>query len=443
MAISRVTVLTSGRGSNLRALLEAERDGRLEGTIAAVISNRAAIPALDIAAAHGVPCFVVPSRDYADRADFDMALAEAIDATEPDLVVLAGFMRILGPAMVGALRGPDAQHPSVAAAFVSRSRHAPPRAGGRRAHPRLHGAFRDRDARPRPDRRAGRGTRAAEATTKRRWPRACSRSSTGCCRRRCARSARDGSSSPGVGSTLRTKWCPPPRSRSPRPTVNPAAPPISTSIPTSPSTRPRAMRDERRSPRTRPSAPFVRGCRGEPSSSGSLLSIALHAALSFWPDGRTTRRRMPALAGIHRGNAAAAIAGGDGDGQGAAATPAPDRDPPAGAQSRRWSRPPPASRNRPSSSRRRRPSPPDRNLPTETVAAAAPDAAPGRTAEDPAPTRRPRLQGVSRVSGLPDRRSGLPIRARGSRVSHHDDRRSQGTRGDLRARAGETRKPRA
>ena len=135
MAISRVTVLTSGRGSNLRALIEAERAGRLDGTIVAVVGNRAGIPALDIAAAHGIPCFVVPSRGYADRADFDVALAEAIDATEPDLVVLAGFMRILGPAMVGRYEGRMLNiHPSLLPSYPGLDTHRRALADGVRIH---------------------------------------------------------------------------------------------------------------------------------------------------------------------------------------------------------------------------------------------------------------------------------------------------------------------
>ena len=135
MAISRVTVLTSGRGSNLRALIEAEGDGRLEGTITAVIANRAAIPALGIAAAHGVPGFVVPNENYAVRADFDEALAAAIDATEPDLVVLAGFMRILGPAMVARYEGRMLNiHPSLLPSYPGLDTHRRALADGVRIH---------------------------------------------------------------------------------------------------------------------------------------------------------------------------------------------------------------------------------------------------------------------------------------------------------------------
>jgi len=128
-------VLTSGRGSNLRALFDSEADGRLEGTIAAVISNRAAIPALDIAATHGVPGFVVPHEAYADRDAFDAALGAAIDATEPDLVVLAGFMRVLGPELVGRYAGRMLNiHPSLLPAYPGLHTHRRALADGVRIH---------------------------------------------------------------------------------------------------------------------------------------------------------------------------------------------------------------------------------------------------------------------------------------------------------------------
>ena len=83
MPIPRVTVLTSGRGSNLAALLAAEHDGRLGGTIASVISNRAEAPALAIAASHHVAATVIEHRGFAERVAFDVALGAAIDASEP------------------------------------------------------------------------------------------------------------------------------------------------------------------------------------------------------------------------------------------------------------------------------------------------------------------------------------------------------------------------
>ena len=131
-------------------------------TVAAVISNRAdARWPRDRAASHGVAASGRRSRALRDRDAFDAALAAAIDASEPDLVVLAGFMRVLGRAFVRALRGPHAQHPSVAAARLSRPRHPPPRAGRRRAHPRLHRAFRHAGLDHGPIDRARRGAGAS------------------------------------------------------------------------------------------------------------------------------------------------------------------------------------------------------------------------------------------------------------------------------------------
>jgi phosphoribosylglycinamide formyltransferase-1 len=135
MALPRITVLTSGRGSNLRALLAAERESRLNGTIATVIGNRPAIPALDIAAAHGVPAVVVPHAAYPERDAFDVALGEAIDASEPDLIVLAGFMRVLGPELVGRYEGRMLNiHPSLLPSYPGLDTHRRALADGVRVH---------------------------------------------------------------------------------------------------------------------------------------------------------------------------------------------------------------------------------------------------------------------------------------------------------------------
>lgn len=96
----RITVLLSGRGTNLAALLAAMRKGTLGGTITRVISNRPEAAALAVAHSHGVATTVVDHREYATRDAFDTALGDAIDADLPDLVVLAGFMRVLGAAFV-------------------------------------------------------------------------------------------------------------------------------------------------------------------------------------------------------------------------------------------------------------------------------------------------------------------------------------------------------
>jgi len=99
--VKNIVILISGRGSNLRALLEA----KLPCRIAAVISNRANAGGLKIAQAQGIPTAVVEHRDYADRDSFDAALAQTIDAFHPDFVVLAGFMRVLTEGFVARYHG--------------------------------------------------------------------------------------------------------------------------------------------------------------------------------------------------------------------------------------------------------------------------------------------------------------------------------------------------
>ncbi len=95
-----LVVLVSGRGSNLRALLEAIEAGRCRARVVAVISDRESAPALELARARSIPAVVVKPKDHPDRAAWDRALAGAIAAHAPSLVVLAGFMRIVGEAVL-------------------------------------------------------------------------------------------------------------------------------------------------------------------------------------------------------------------------------------------------------------------------------------------------------------------------------------------------------
>ncbi len=135
MAIPRITVLISGRGSNLAALLGAERKGELGGTVSAVISNRPDASGLGVAAEHGVATACVDHRGFADRALFDAALADAIDTSEPDVVVLAGFMRVLGPAFVQRFRGRMLNiHPALLPAYPGLDTHRRALADGVRVH---------------------------------------------------------------------------------------------------------------------------------------------------------------------------------------------------------------------------------------------------------------------------------------------------------------------
>jgi phosphoribosylglycinamide formyltransferase-1 len=112
--VKRVVILISGRGSNMQALL----DARLPAVIGAVISNNPSAGGLAIATARGVATQVVDHRGYADRETFDRALAQALDAFAPELVVLAGFMRVLTPWFVQRYSGRLINiHPSLLPAF--------------------------------------------------------------------------------------------------------------------------------------------------------------------------------------------------------------------------------------------------------------------------------------------------------------------------------------
>ncbi len=135
MALPRITVLISGRGSNLGALLAAERAGRLGGTVTAVVSNRPDAGGLELARRHDVATKVVDHRGYAGRDAFDAALGAVVDAAAPDLVVLAGFMRILGAGFVARHAGRMLNiHPSLLPAYPGLHTHRRALADGVRIH---------------------------------------------------------------------------------------------------------------------------------------------------------------------------------------------------------------------------------------------------------------------------------------------------------------------
>lgn len=98
--MKRIVVLVSGNGSNLQAILDACQQGRINGSIAAVFSNKAEAFGLERAREAGVPAHALAASQFADREAFDRQLMLEIDAYAPDLVVLAGYMRILSPAFV-------------------------------------------------------------------------------------------------------------------------------------------------------------------------------------------------------------------------------------------------------------------------------------------------------------------------------------------------------
>lgn len=114
----RLAVLVSGRGSNLQAILDAVATRRLAVTVAGVFSDRARAPALERARAAGVPAQALSARGFDSRAAFDQALFEQIDAVRPDLVVCAGYMRLIDPAAVAPRAGRMINiHPSLLPAF--------------------------------------------------------------------------------------------------------------------------------------------------------------------------------------------------------------------------------------------------------------------------------------------------------------------------------------
>ncbi len=113
-----IGVLISGRGSNLQALIEAIAEGRLNASIAVVISNRADAAGLARARAAGIDVVVLDHRTFPSRDAFDRAVADALRARGVSLVCLAGFMRLIGPPLLEAF--PNAIlniHPSLLPAF--------------------------------------------------------------------------------------------------------------------------------------------------------------------------------------------------------------------------------------------------------------------------------------------------------------------------------------
>ncbi len=122
--MKRVVILISGRGSNMEALIAARDAGELPVSIAAVISNRPEARGLETAARAGIAAVALDHKAFESREAFDGALAECIDQHAPDLVVLAGFMRILGEDFVRHYEGRLLNiHPSLLPAFPGLNTH--------------------------------------------------------------------------------------------------------------------------------------------------------------------------------------------------------------------------------------------------------------------------------------------------------------------------------
>ena len=115
---ARLVVLVSGEGTNLQALIDACRDDSYGAQVVAVGADRPAIGALTRAERAGIPAFTVRLGDYAARADWDAALTRACAAYQPDLIVLAGFMKLVGKQFLDSFGGRCVNtHPALLPSF--------------------------------------------------------------------------------------------------------------------------------------------------------------------------------------------------------------------------------------------------------------------------------------------------------------------------------------
>lgn len=131
----RLAVLASGAGTNLQALIDAIAAGGLDATIVGVFSDKAKAVALDRARAAGVPATALSPKAFASREAFDAAFFAAVDAARPDLIVCAGYMRIISAAEIE--HRPDRMinlHPSLLPAFKGLHTHRQALAAGVAEH---------------------------------------------------------------------------------------------------------------------------------------------------------------------------------------------------------------------------------------------------------------------------------------------------------------------
>jgi len=130
----RIVILISGRGSNMEAIVQRCAEQRWPARVVAVVANRADAGGLDFAAAHGIATAVVDHKSQPSRDAFDAELARVVDSHAPDLVLLAGFMRILGAAFVQRYEGRLLNiHPSLLPSFTGLHTHRRALAAGCKA----------------------------------------------------------------------------------------------------------------------------------------------------------------------------------------------------------------------------------------------------------------------------------------------------------------------
>ena len=130
-----IVILISGRGSNMEAIVKAAAAEQWPARVAAVVSNRADAEGLQFAQAHGIATAIVANRDYATREAFDSALQQTIDRYQPDVVVLAGFLRILTAGFVEHYAARMLNiHPSLLPAFPGLHTHRRALEAGAKTH---------------------------------------------------------------------------------------------------------------------------------------------------------------------------------------------------------------------------------------------------------------------------------------------------------------------
>lgn len=133
--MKNIVVLISGSGSNLQAIIDACQSGAINGTIRAVFSNVSDAYGLTRAQQAGIATEVAEPKGFADRTAYDIALAERIDHYQPDLIVLAGYMRILSPAFVNRYSGKLLNiHPSLLPKYPGLHTHSQALANGDQEH---------------------------------------------------------------------------------------------------------------------------------------------------------------------------------------------------------------------------------------------------------------------------------------------------------------------
>jgi len=131
----KLVVLISGRGSNLKAILESIDAGELSAVVSAVISNRVDAPGLEYARERAIDTLALDAADYPDRETYDHALQGMVDLFHPGLVVLAGYMRILSPAFVNHYAGRLINiHPSLLPEFRGLNTHQRAIEAGHKEH---------------------------------------------------------------------------------------------------------------------------------------------------------------------------------------------------------------------------------------------------------------------------------------------------------------------